>query len=44
MGFNYLEKKAIDTASDASKGVLDKLLGPTAKELGDRLSVYVTKN
>ena len=43
MGFNYLEKKAIDTASDASKGVLDKLLGPTAKELGDRLSVYVTK-
>lgn len=43
MGFNYLEKKAIDTASDASKGVLDKLLGPTAKELGDRLAVYVRK-
>ncbi|MFQ6792887.1 MAG: DUF4393 domain-containing protein [Thomasclavelia sp.] len=43
MGFNYLEKKAIDAASDTSKGFLNKLLGPSAEELGNRLSNYVEK-
>lgn len=36
-----LEKKALDVVGDSAKGVLDKLLGPAAEELGIWLCAYV---
>lgn len=36
-----IEKKVLEVASDISKGLLNKLLGPTAEYLGQGLKNYV---
>lgn len=43
MSIDTVKGKALDVASETTKGVLNKLLGPSADILGQRLAVYTEK-